>query len=165
MTTAEFTKEVSSLQPTLRMLTHRFTFDRDESLDLIQETLMRAFLYRAKFKRGTNLKGWLFTIMRNTYINRYRKAKREKTSRDVTKDLFFLHVEDENNRSEEPTECKEIWEQVDAVRDEFQIPFKMYLTGYKYEEIADHLQIPVGTVKNRIFHARKEIQKKLHGYR
>lgn len=163
MTQVEFTTEISKLRPTLKSFTHRFTYDKEESQDLIQDTLLRALTYRDKFRKDTNLKGWLFTIMRNTYINNYRKAQREKTSHDTSKELYFLNVEDEHtfNRPQESLEFKEIWKNVNSIKDDLLIPFKMHTTGYKYDEIAQHLGIPIGTVKNRIFHARKEIQKKL----
>jgi RNA polymerase sigma-70 factor (ECF subfamily) len=74
----EFILEITSLQSTLRAFTRRFTTDHDESLDLVQETLLKALRYRDKFREGTNLKGWLFTIMRNTFINEYRKEKKAK---------------------------------------------------------------------------------------
>jgi len=163
MTQAEFATEISKLRPTLKSFTHRFTYNREESQDLIQDTLLRALTYRDKFRKDTNLKGWLFTIMRNTYINNYRKAQREKTSHDTSKELYYLNVEDQHtfNRPQESVEFKEIWKNVNAIREDLLVPFKMHTTGYKYDEIATHLGIPIGTVKNRIFHARKEIQKKL----
>ena len=165
MTATEFTLEIAKLRPTLRTFTHRFTYDKEESQDLVQDTLLKALTYRDKFRSDTNLKGWLFTIMRNTYINNYRRTQREKTSRDNTTELYYLNVEDHHtfNRPQERIEFKEIWENIDAMKEELQVPFKMHTSGYKYEEIASHLSIPIGTVKNRIFHARKEIQKKLQG--
>ncbi|MBL7851415.1 MAG: sigma-70 family RNA polymerase sigma factor [Cyclobacteriaceae bacterium] len=167
MTTAEFTAELTRLQPTLKALTHRFTYNKEESQDLVQDTLLRALTYRDKFRKDTNLKGWLFTIMRNTYINNYRKAQREKTSRDNSKELYYLNVEDEHtfNRPQDTMEFKEIWENANSIKEDLLTPFKMHTTGYKYEEISKELGIPIGTVKNRIFHARKEIQSKLEGYR
>lgn len=166
MSTIEFTQQISNLHPVLRAFTRRFTSDSDESLDLVQDTLLRALMYKDRFKEDTNLKGWLFTIMRNTFINKYRKDKRTKTSRDNTKELYFLNVEDTHTFSKPETaiEYQDIWEKVNELREEFLIPFKMHTSGYKYDEIALHLNIPLGTVKNRIFHARKEIQKKLAGY-
>lgn len=166
MTEIEFNHQVASLRPMLRTLTRRFTTDRDESLDLVQDTLLKALMYRNKFREETNLKGWLFTIMRNTYINSYRKNQRQRTSHDDTTGLYFLNVEDTHtfNKPERSMEFKEVWRNVNALKDELLIPFKMHTTGYKYHEIAEHLSIPIGTVKNRIFHARKEIQKKLTGY-
>jgi RNA polymerase sigma-70 factor (ECF subfamily) len=166
MTALEFTHQVASLRPMLQGFTRRFTNDRDESLDLVQDTILKALTYRDKFRDDTNLKGWLFTIMRNTFINNYRKNQRARTTQDSSKDLYFLNVEDEHtfNRPQESMEFKEIWRNVNDIKDELIIPFKMHTTGYKYHEIAEHLDLPIGTVKNRIFHARKEIQKKLQGY-
>ncbi|MDZ7646451.1 MAG: RNA polymerase sigma factor [Cytophagales bacterium] len=166
MKATEFDLQLATLRPTLRTFTRRFTRDRDESLDLVQDTILKALTYRNKFREDTNLKGWLFTIMRNTYINNYRKVQRAKTSHDTTKDLYFLNVEDTHtfNRPEESFEFKEVWRNVNALKDELLMPFKMHTSGYKYHEIADQLNIPIGTVKNRIFHARKEIQRNLAGY-
>jgi len=166
MTAIEFTHQVASLRSTLQMFTRRFTRDREESLDLVQDTILKALTYRDKFRDDTNLKGWLFTIMRNTFINNYRKNQRAKTTNDQSKDLYYLNVEEEHtfNRPQESMEFKEIWRNMNSIKDEFMIPFKMHTTGYKYHEIAEHLDLPIGTVKNRIFHARKEIQKKLQGY-
>ncbi|HRG08897.1 MAG TPA: sigma factor-like helix-turn-helix DNA-binding protein, partial [Cyclobacteriaceae bacterium] len=94
------------------------------------------------------------------------KNQRAKTSHDDTKELYYLNVEDTHtfNRPEGSVEFKEVWRNVNDLKDELLIPFKMHTTGYKYHEIAEHLNIPIGTVKNRIFHARKEVQKKLTGY-
>jgi RNA polymerase sigma-70 factor (ECF subfamily) len=162
----DITQEIVSLRPTLRLFTHRFTRDKEESLDLVQDTLLKALTYKDKFSADTNLKGWLFTIMRNTFINNYRKSQRAKTSHDDTKELRHLNIEDKHTFTSPETnfEYHDIWKNVNEVKEEFQIPFKMFLSGYKYNEISEHLDIPIGTVKNRIFQARKEIQKKLVGY-
>ena len=167
MTAIEFTHQVSSLRGTLMSLTRRFTTDKEEGADLVQDTILKALTYRDKFRSDTNLKGWLFTIMRNTFINNYRKNRRAKTNCDPTKDLYFLNVEEEHtfNRPQESLQFKEIWTNMNSIKDEFMVPFKMHTSGYKYHEIAEHLELPIGTVKNRIFQARKEIQKKLQGYR
>lgn len=166
MTEIEFGAHLAGLRPELRQFTRRFTSDRDESQDLVQDTILKALTYRDKFREDTNLKGWLFTIMRNTYINNYRKNQRAKTTHDDTRELYFLNVEDTHtfHRPEGSVEFKEVWRNVLGVKEELLIPFKMHTTGYKYHEIAEHLKIPIGTVKNRIFQARKEIQKKLAGY-
>jgi len=166
MTATDFDLQLATLRPSLRMFTRRFTNDRDESLDLVQDTILKALTYRDKFREDTNLKGWLFTIMRNTFINNYRKNQRAKTSRDNTKELYFLNVEDTHtfNKPEMNFEYKDIWKNIETLRDELLVPFKMHTSGYKYHEISEQLNIPIGTVKNRIFHARKEIQLKLAGY-
>jgi RNA polymerase sigma factor (sigma-70 family) len=166
MTTVEFTHELTILRPILKTFTRRFTTDQEESSDLVQDTILKALMYKNKFKQDTNLKGWLFTIMRNTFINNYRKNQRAKTSHDNTRELYFLNVEDTHTFNSPDTrfEYKDIWKNVNQLRDELLIPFKMHTSGYKYHEISEHLKLPIGTVKNRIFHARKEIQKKLAGY-
>ncbi len=166
METADLTREIVSLRPMLKGLTLRFTRDREESLDLVQDTMLKALMYKDKFTANTNLKGWLFTIMRNTFINKYRKAKRIHISNDSTRDLYFLNVEDKHTFSlpDANHEYNDIWKHVEGIRNELQGPFKMHASGYKYGEISEHLDLPIGTVKNRIFQARKEIQKKLMSY-
>ena len=166
MTALEFTHQVAGLRNTLQLFTRKFTADRDESLDLVQDTMMKALIYRDKFRDDVNLKGWLFTIMRNTFINNYRKHQRERTSRDRSQKLWQLDVCDPHTFTSPDSnfEYKDIWKNVDQLRDELLIPFKMHTSGYKYHEIAEQLNIPIGTVKNRIFHARKELQEKLAGY-
>ncbi len=166
MKTTDFTTKVSSMRSDLMVFTRKFTHNREESHDLVQDTILKALTYQNKYRADTNMKGWLFTIMRNTYINNYKKAQRAKTIHDSTKELYYLNVEDHHtfNRPGSNLEFKEIWKNVISVKEELLIPFKMQTTGYKYSEISKHLGIPIGTVKNRIFHARKEIQKKLIGY-
>jgi RNA polymerase sigma-70 factor (ECF subfamily) len=164
MTQLEFTHKIVGLNDTLQLFTRRFTNNKEESLDLVQDTILKALTYRDRFTQDANLKGWLFTIMRNTFINNYRKNQRAKTSHDNTKDLYYLNTEDTHtfNSPEAKYEYEDVWKNIDEIREELQTPFKMFLSGYKYHEIAEHLDIPLGTVKNRIFHARKEIQKKLN---
>ena len=137
-----------------------------EAEDLVQETMMRALTYRHQFSAGTRLKSWLFTIMRNTFINNYRRNKCSNTLRDTTKNLYYLNIEDPHtfSRPEESLQFGELWRCIHSISSELSVPFKMFATGYKYQEIAEHLHVPLGTVKNRIFQARKEIQKRLSGY-
>ena len=163
MTTMEFSHQIAGLRGALQRFTSRFTSDREESHDLVQDTMLRALIHRDKFRENTNLKGWLFTIMRNTFINNYRK-NRKRALHDRSMD--YPNTEDEHtfNRPHENMEFNEIWNNVNNLRVELLMPFKMHSSGYKYQEIAEQLGILLGTVKNRIFHARKEIQKNLHGY-
>lgn len=163
MTALEFNHKLTQLQGTLKLFTHRFTKNEEESKDLIQDTMVKALTYKDKFVENTNLKGWLYTIMRNIFINNYRKKKRAKTTYDDTESLYFLNVADNHtfNLPDSKLEYNQVQEIINETKDEFLIPFKMYLEGYKYHEIADKLDIPMGTVKTRIFYARKDIQKKL----
>lgn len=157
------TLEISALRGTLKKLSWRFTRNPDESSDLVQDTILKAFMYKEKFRENTNLQGWLFTIMRNTFINNYRKNQREGSMRDDTGELYFLNVEDNHTFSspEKRYAWEELWDKIEAVDETFRTPFKMHTSGYKYQEIAEHLNIPIGTVKNRIFQARKEIQRRM----
>jgi RNA polymerase sigma-70 factor (ECF subfamily) len=166
MEAREISLEIAALSSMLKTLTKRFTADQDESSDLVQDTILKALLYKDKFREDTNLKGWLFTIMRNTFINNYRKHQRAKTSRDMTAESHFLNVEDKHTFTspDRRYEYEDLWKNINLLKDELLAPFKLHTSGYKYHEIAEHLNIPIGTVKNRIFHARKEIQEKLAGY-
>ena len=163
MTALEFNHKVAGLQPMLESFTTRFVNDPEEGKDLVQETILKALTYRDKFVDNSNLKGWLFTIMRNTFINNYRKAKRAKTSHDDTQDLYYLNVEDNYtfNLPDAGFEYSEMQQAVEDIKDDFKVPFKMHIDGYKYHEIAEEPDIPIGTVKTRIFYARKEIKKRL----
>jgi RNA polymerase sigma-70 factor (ECF subfamily) len=158
--------QISGLRDILKRFTKKFTSDREESSDLVQDTILKALTYQHKYTSDTNLKGWLFTIMRNTFINNYRKNQLSRTLRDKTKDLYYLNIADQYtfNTPDGSFEYKDILKNVAALKDDLLIPFKMHASGYKYHEIAKHLDVPIGTVKNRIFNARKEIQKKLTGY-
>jgi RNA polymerase sigma-70 factor (ECF subfamily) len=166
MTALEFNHQVASLQEVLHLFTYRFTKNHEESEDLVQDTILKALKYREKFKENTNLKGWLFTIMRNTYINGYRKNKKANTWLDDTPNLHKLNVEETYtfNKPGKNLEYNEILEKSKEIESFLWEPFKMYTDGYKYQEIADHFNLPLGTVKNRIFHARKEMQEKLKDY-
>jgi len=166
MEALSLTHQIAGLRGTLQTFARRFTHDREESLDLVQDTVLKALMYQNKFKDNTNLKGWLFTIMRNTFINHYRKNKRQLTLHDTSKELYLLNVEDVHtfNSPIRSYEYKDIWKNIDELKEELHTPFKLYTSGYKYNEIADLLHVPIGTVKNRIFHARKHVQKKLAGH-
>lgn len=161
----DFEEEVCGLSPLLQSFSRRFTTDLEDSHDLVQDTVLKALTYKDKFSKETNLKGWLFTIMRNTYINQYRRRQKTQTfSESPPSTLLHLEESYTHNMPQARMEFMEIWENVNDTPTELLIPFKMYTSGYKYEEIAIHLKIPLGTVKNRIFQARKEMQKKLHVY-
>ncbi len=163
MTAIEFNHHVANHSQALKVFTRKFTNDIEESHDLVQETILKALTYRDKFKTGTNLKGWLFTIMKNTFINKYRKAQRAKTTYDNTTDIYYLNVEDTHTfrNPGSTSEYADLWEKISEIKQEYSEPFRLHVEGFKYDEISAKLNIPIGTVKNRIFHARKEIQKKL----
>ena len=163
MTALEFQHSIVQQKTALELFTRRFTSNREESEDLVQETILKALTYRDKFKPNTNLKGWLYTIMKNTFINGYRKAKRSKTVHDDSEGSYYLNVEDKYtfNNPESTSRYNDITEKISKIKDAYKEPFQLYVAGFKYHEIAVKLEIPVGTVKNRIFHARQELQKQL----
>lgn len=160
MTAIEFNTQISQLYGTLELFTSKFTRDKEDSEDLIQETILKALANRDKFSANTNLKGWLYTIMRNTFINKYRKQRFQNTYHDDTENQFHLNKVDNYTFSNPGSnyEYKELMQRVENLPAQYGDPFLMYFNGYKYQEIADELNIPIGTVKNRIFQARKMMQ-------
>jgi RNA polymerase sigma factor (sigma-70 family) len=165
MSAVDFSSELSGLRSTLKTFTRRFTLDRDESSDLVQDTLLKALMNRDKFTAGTNLKGWLFTIMRNTFINNYRRSRLHPAAYNISASPAIQVQEHYTfNLPDTRFEYNDIVKKVNQLKNELLMPFSMHTSGYKYHEIAEHLNLPIGTVKNRIFQARKEIQKKLMGY-
>jgi RNA polymerase sigma factor (sigma-70 family) len=165
MQSPEFVHEVADLRSTLKVLSRKFTKDDDDSLDLVQDTIVKALVYKDKYVQNTNLKGWLYTIMRNTYFNNFKKHQRVRVLRGEFNDPYFLDVEDPHtfNTPDSSFEYKELWAHIEGLKSEFSVPFKMHTNGYKYQEIAEQLRIPIGTVKNRIHSARQEIQKRMAG--
>ena len=155
--------QISALRPVLRQLSKRFTRDSEESSDLVQDTILKALIHSDKFQENTNLQGWLFTIMRNTFINGYRQQQRKGAIRGDLRELYFFNIEDEHTFSspERTYIWKDLWKNIEALREDLRAPFKMHTSGYKYHEIAERLNAPIGTVKNRIFQARKELQGRL----
>ena len=167
MTAVEFTNQVQQISVSLRPAALTLTRDKDAAYDLVQETLLKALLNKEKFKAGTNLKAWLYTIMRNTFINNYNKITRRSTTIDGT-DLFQFTGPSDSFITQNGATGKFIQQDIDqalaGLNEDFRKPFMMYYIGYKYLEIAEKLQIPIGTVKNRIHIARKELKKMLFVY-
>ena len=118
------------------------------------------------FDRATNMKAWAYTIMKNTFINNYRKAVRQNTVVDTTKDLYYLNNSRESNfiKPDSSMQHKEINKHIDKLQDELKVPFLMHTEGFKYKEIADKLDLKIGTVKSRIFFTRKKLMESLEDY-
>jgi RNA polymerase sigma factor (sigma-70 family) len=163
MGTMEFNNQLASLQDNLTYFAHSLTQNSEDAKDLVQETYLKALTYRDKFEDNTNLKAWTYTIMKNTFINNYRRNTKMNTMVDNTADLFFLNS---SNSSEEASpesvfSHKEVSQVVNNLEDEHRVPFKMHHEGFKYKEIAEHLDLSIGTVKSRIFFSRKKLMKAL----
>jgi RNA polymerase sigma-70 factor, ECF subfamily len=163
MTAIEFNHQLIVLEDKLSRFAISLTSNRDDAKDLLQDTMLKAITYRSQYVDYTNLKAWTYTIMKNTFINSYRKNVRQKTVLDNTKDLFLLSQNRDtfNVAPDSAYTEKEINRAIDKLDDDFKIPFKMHLAGYKYKEIADDLNLKIGTVKSRIFFTRKKLMNEL----
>jgi RNA polymerase sigma-70 factor (ECF subfamily) len=166
MTATDFNTRLISLQDNLKYFAKSLTSNEDDANDLMQETFLKAIQYKDKFDPATNLKAWTYTIMKNTFINNYRKNMRKSTFVDTTDDLYYLNV---NNKAEDSVPDTqyfkdEISRKIESLEDEHRIPFKMHFEGYKYKEIAEVLNLSIGTVKSRIFFSRKKLINKLKDY-
>ncbi|MDE0978692.1 MAG: sigma-70 family RNA polymerase sigma factor [Flavobacteriales bacterium] len=144
-----------------------FTRDMQDAEDLIQDTMVKALRYKNNFKEGTNIKGWLYTIMRNIFINNYKRKKFQNTIVDTTENQFFINSSTQMQADTVTTVINEqdIRDSIDSLKDEFRVPFNMFVEGFHYDEIAEELAIPMGTVKSRIFHARKKLGTQLSEFR
>lgn len=166
MTATEFNYQLTSMQDKLKRFAYSLTMDSDDAQDLLQETLLKALTYREKFVNPVNLKSWVYTIMKNTFINNYRRMTKARTFMDNTKELFYLNIPQDSGfiTPESNYNLKELTKSVENLADEFRIPFKMHTEGYKYKEIAEHLNLPIGSVKSRIFFARKKLMAALKDF-
>ena len=167
MTTLEFSYSLQKMTGSLKPFAMKLTRDTDDANDLLQDTLMKAFTNREKFTEGTNLKAWLYTIMKNTFITNYQRMVRRGTFVDTTENLHFLNSSNtliENGVFGNFT-LEDIQEAIGRLDSTYQTPFMMHFRGFKYHEIAEKLQIPIGTVKNRIHIARKLLKEDLMVYK
>lgn len=142
------------------------TRDTEAANDLYQETLYKALANREKYHVGTNIKAWLFTIMRNIFINDYRRKAKQKTIFDNSANDYLINMKQVSvsNNAETDLRMKEITAAIHQLPEIFKIPFQLYFEGYKYQEIADVLAEPLGTVKSRIHFARKLLKERLSRY-
>lgn len=166
MTALEFSYTIDKLTGSLKPFALRLTRDREDANDLMQETILKAFSNREKYTDGTNLKAWMYTIMKNTFITNYQRMVRKNTFIDSTDNLHYINSSSStiDNSAYGKFAMKDINGAIDKLNDTYKVPFLMHFNGFKYHEIADKLEIPIGTVKNRIHIARKELKYKLKNY-
>jgi len=166
MTSNEFSSSIIGLKGNLQKYAMSLTLDRDNALDLVQDTFLKAIQNQDKFVDETNLKAWIFTIMKNTFINNYRRKMRENTMMDGTQELYYVNLPtDKGMISPESSYAEdEINKAINGLESEYREPFRMHVEGYKYEEIADKLSLKLGTVKSRIFFARQKLMNTLKDY-
>jgi RNA polymerase sigma-70 factor (ECF subfamily) len=167
MTAVEFNYAIHSTSKLLKPFAMRLTKDYEDANDLLQDTLVKAYLNRDKYTDGTNLKAWLYTIMKNTFITNYQRMMRRNTFIDTTDNLHYINSSGSviDNNAYSNFALEDIHQAVDSLQDTYKTPFMMHFKGFKYHEIAQRLEIPIGTVKNRIHIARKELKGKLSVYR
>jgi len=158
MTLPNFQIEVKAATTVLKPHAMRLTRDVNDAEDLIQETIVRALTNEDKFQEGTNIRAWLFTIMRNIFINDYRKKSKRNVIIDTTDNLYYMNASATiSNAGERAFVMNDIRNAILKISNELRVPFMMHYKGYKYHEIAEQLNLPLGTVKSRIFFARKEL--------
>lgn len=167
MTTKDFNSKLIGMEDRLERFALSLTANREEAKDLLQETYLKALSSKDKFIEFTNFEAWAYTIMKNTFINNYRKAVRQNTIVDTTKDLYYLNNSKESNfiKPDSSVQHKEINKHINNLQDELKVPFLMHTQGYKYKEIAQKLDLKIGTVKSRIFFTRKKLMESLVDYK
>jgi RNA polymerase sigma factor (sigma-70 family) len=163
MSAIEFDQIVINNADYLKPFAITLTRDNETAKDLLQETMFRAFANREKYNAGTNIKAWLYTIMRNIFINDYRRKSKQNTVLDNSINDFLINSNQLSvtNAAESNLKMKEIQQAVYQLPDIFRNPFMLYFDGYKYNEIADLLKEPLGTIKSRIHFARKLLKEQL----
>ena len=166
MGTNAFQDNLTKLQGNLLSFAYQLTTNREAAEDLLQDTTLKALDNEEKYVDNVNFKGWIFTIMRNIFINNYRQTVRKATVIDQTEDLYHLNISQDSglDTPEGSFAVKEISAAVNAFSPEYREPFSMFLAGYKYNEIAEKMNLPLGTVKSRIFFARKKLREQLKDY-
>ena len=166
MNALQFQKKLLSMQENMMNFALMLTANRDDAQDLMQDTTLKVLDNQEKFVDNINFKGWVLTVMRNIFINNYHKIVRTQTVVDQGVDLYNLDVVNDSgfDSPDGAYQIKEITQAINSLNDELKIPFSMFLSGYKYNEIAEKLSVPLGTVKSRIFFARQELQKVLKDF-
>lgn len=167
MSSLEFNERLLQLQHPLIVFARSLTSNNEEAKDLLQDTMLKAMMYKDKFVEKTNLKAWTYTIMKNTFINNYRRKVRSNTIMDDTKELYFLNIPQDSGMEspEQAYDVNEINKAIGELEEEYRTPFEMHHSGFKYREIAEVLGLPIGTVKSRIFLARQKLMDSLEDYK
>jgi len=166
MSTADFNQMLLQNTEFLRPFAVTLTKDQETAKDLLQETMYRALANHDKYSVGTNIKAWLYTIMRNIFINNYRRKAKQNTIFDNSSNDFLLDYNQStiDNGAESSLRMKEVQAAIHGLPEIFRQPFLLYFEGYKYHEIADSLGEPLGTIKSRIHFARRLLKEQISRY-
>ncbi len=167
MGSINFQNKLMALQSNLLNFAYMLTSNRDDAYDLLQDTTLKALDNEDKYVENTNFKGWIFTIMRNIFINNYRRVVRSATIIDTTEDCYHLNLSQDSGLEtpEGSYAAQEITSAINDFPEKYRVPFSMHVAGYKYNEIAEKMGLPLGTVKSRIFFARQQLQERFSAYR
>jgi len=167
MNSTKFQEKILDIQDNMFNFALMLTGNKDDANDLLQDTTLKVLDNQKKYIENVNFKGWVLTIMRNIFINNYRKIVRSQTVIDQTENLYHLSLSQDSglDSPDGAYTIKEINEAIRNLNKDLKIPFSMFLAGYKYNEIAENLGLPLGTVKSRIFFARQELQRVLKDVR
>lgn len=159
MSEIEFYVQLINLEGSLKKFAYRLTQKNEEAKDLFQDTCLRVLTNRNKYTSDENFKAWTFTIMKNAFITDYRNSFRQRSMQNILKESFYYMQEEYSvyGSPDSAYHVKEISQNIEKLHFKFKIPFQMYIQGYKYKEIADKLNINIGTVKSRIFLSRKQL--------
>ncbi|MDU1889490.1 MAG: RNA polymerase sigma factor [Dysgonomonas sp.] len=162
-----YEEQLVSLQANMMSFALRLTADKDAAMDLMQETSLKVLDNMGKYRENVNFKGWVMTIMHNIFINNYRRTVRDQLLIDTNCSTYLLNIPQDQHFSSPEKRFSE-GEITAAIFNNFairyRVPFLMYVSGYKYEEIAHELRLPTGTIKSRIFYIRKRLQSILSDY-
>lgn len=169
----DFQAEAMPFMPLLRNYANKICNNELDADDLLQETYMRAFRFYNKFEKGTNCKAWLFRIMKNLFINDYRKNQKSPGKVDYEDiENFYESIKSNYTDSGDVQENlynnqldDEVTYALNSLQDEFKTVIILCdIEGLSYEEIADFVQCPVGTIRSRLHRGRKILQQKLNSY-
>ncbi len=161
MNDSDFNESIIALRPHLKRFARCLTNNECDIEDLVQDTYLKALKHKEQFSSNDNLKAWLMTILKNQFINKYRRAKRAGEPIELDPNLKIKCPKDVSPDS--VLHYKELYEIVDNISESNRLPFKLHVEGFKYEEIAEKMKVPIGTIKSRIFMARKEAMGIIYG--
>jgi RNA polymerase sigma-70 factor (ECF subfamily) len=167
MTNLEFNASLIKMKPKLHRFAMSLVADREKAPDLVQDTFLKALNYKNKFADFTNFNAWVFTIMKNTFINNYRRNLKENVIIDKIQNFDYAdqpYVSGPGSPESHYT-LNELESTINLLSNEFKVPFRMHVNGYKYKEIADELGLKIGTVKSRIFLSRQKLMLMLKDYK
>jgi len=167
MKSLQIRKRILGMQDNMFNFAMMLTANREEAQDLLQDTTLKVLDNEDKYVENVNFRGWVLTIMRNIFINNYRKIVRSQTFVDQTENMYHLNLSQDSgfDSPEGAFTIKEIKNAIDNLNADLKLPFSLFLAGYKYNEISEKLNLPLGTIKSKIFFARKELQNMLEGIR